>query len=225
HAQTKAYVANGSSSVVTVLDSTNDAVLTTVPVDAGASHVAISKNGLRAYVSNTSANTVSVLDTTTDAVIATIPVGASPSVIAATPNGDYAYVAVTGGVQAISSALNAVIATVNLSQDASGIAITPDGSRVYVTGGDVTVIDTATNSITSSFRAEAAPSTSVTSNAIGVAISPNGMRAYVTNFLGFLNFQFNAGGNVVVLDTSNNTYVQEINLFSFVPGPIAIAPD
>src|SRR5262249_48948506 len=137
----------------------------------------------------------------------------------------FAYVGVTNAIQVVSSALNAVVATVNLSENARGIAITPDGSRVYVTAGDVIVIDTATNSITSTFRAEAAPSTTVISNAMAVAISPDGTRAYVTNFLGFNGFQFNFGGNVVALDTSNNRFIKGVDLFNYVPGPIAIAPD
>src|SRR5215831_4071068 len=148
-AQTKAYLTDGSSNLVTVLDTSNDAALSTVPVGASPSHVAVSKDGLRAYVSNTAANTVSVVNTATDIVISTITVGAGPTVLAATPNGDYVYVAVTGGVQVVSSALRAVVATVNLGANASGIAITPDGSRVYVAGGDVSVIDTATNTVTS----------------------------------------------------------------------------
>ena len=114
-AQTKAYLTNGASNVVTVLDTSNDAVIGTIPVGANPSRVAVSKDGLRAFVSNTAANTVSVIDTATDVVIATIPVGSGPSVIAASPNGDYAYVAVSGGVQVISSALSAVVATVNMS--------------------------------------------------------------------------------------------------------------
>src|SRR6185436_12528539 len=71
-AQTKAYLANGASNLVTVLDTSNDAVLSTIPVGAGPSRTAVSKDGLRAYVSNTSDNTVSVIDTTTDSVTATI---------------------------------------------------------------------------------------------------------------------------------------------------------
>ena len=224
-AQTKAYLANGSSNVATVLDTSNDAVLSTVPVGANPSQVAVSKDGLRAYVSNTTENTVSVIDTATDAVIGTIPVGAGPSVIAATPNGEYVYVAVSGGIQVISTALNSVVATVNMTAGASGIAITPDGSRVYVAGGDVTVIDTATNTITSTFRAEAVANPNLISNAVSIAISPNGTRAYVTNFIFNFGFEFNAAGNVAVMDTSNNSFVRAINLFRFQPGPIALAPD
>jgi YVTN family beta-propeller protein len=101
--QTKAYLANGASNLVTVLDTSNDAVLNTIPVGASPSQVAVTKDGLRAYVSNSASNTVSVIDTATDAVIATIPVGAGPSVIAATPNGDFVYVVVSGGVDVVSA--------------------------------------------------------------------------------------------------------------------------
>src|SRR5262249_58323087 len=103
--------------------------------------------------------------------------------------------------------------------------ITPDGSRVYVTGGDVSVIDTATNTVISSFRAEAAASPTVINSAVSVAISPSGTRAYVTNFIYNFGFEFNAAGNVAVLDIATNSVVATINLFRFQPGPIALAPD
>ena len=62
-----------------------------------------------------------------------------------------------------------------------GVAVTPDGKKVYVanensvTGvpGSVSVIDTATNTVTSTITVGHQP--------FGVAIAPNGKKVYVTN--------------------------------------------
>ena len=85
--QNKAYLTHGSGNLVTVIDTAANAVLRTIPVDAGPVKVAMSKDGSRAYVVNATAATVSVIDTDSDTVVSTIPVGASPSAIAVTPNG------------------------------------------------------------------------------------------------------------------------------------------
>ena len=77
-----------------------------------------------------------------------------------------------------------------------GIAVTPDGAFAYVAncGGNVFVIDTATNKVATKFPAGACPT--------GVAITPDGTRAYVTIAT---NVNGIGAGAVTVIDTSNNT--------------------
>ncbi|TVL91300.1 IPT/TIG domain-containing protein [Streptomyces sp. SAJ15] len=78
------------------------------------------------------------------------------------------------------------------------IAFTPDGTRAYVTnsGGDtVSVIDTATNTVTGTVTVGAAP--------WGVAIHPDGTRAYVTN---------STAGTVSVINTTTNTVIATITV-------------
>ncbi|WP_407695990.1 YncE family protein, partial [Sphaerimonospora thailandensis] len=73
----------------------------------------------------------------------------------------------------------------------TGVAITPDGNRAYVTNfftGNVSVINTATNTVTTTVPVGAGPA--------GVAITPGGNRAYVTNF---------GSNNVSVINTATNT--------------------
>src|SRR6266851_4582487 len=78
-ALTSAYVTNASGTV-SVIDTTTNTVVATIPVGLFPSGVAITPDGTRAYVinqfvTNQGDNTVSVIDTMTNTIVATIPVG------------------------------------------------------------------------------------------------------------------------------------------------------
>jgi YVTN family beta-propeller protein len=105
-----------------------------------------------------------------------------------------------------------VTATVPLASHAfpQGVAITPDGARAYVTNvhpGTVSVIDTATNTVTATITVGDVPR--------GVAITPDGARAYVTN---------EHSDTVSVIDTATNTVTATITVGDF-PFGVAITPD
>lgn len=76
--------------------------------------------------------------------------------------------------------------------------MSPNGARVYVTGGGslgmVSVIDTATNTVTASFSVGGSP--------FGIAVNPDGGTAYVS--LGT--------GKVDVIDTATNTVTTTIDV-------------
>lgn len=104
------------------------------------------------------------------------------------------------------------VATATAGAGASAVALSPDGKRAYVTNADgnsVSVIDTATNTVTTTIAVGANPQ--------AVAITPNGARAYVAN----------AGGDSVsVINTATNRVVNTIRLGpGSSPGAIAISPD
>ncbi|MET8645927.1 cytochrome D1 domain-containing protein, partial [Streptomyces sp. NPDC004675] len=121
-----AYVANGGSGNVSVIDTRTNTVVATVPVGSGPQGVASTPNGRRVYVANRGSNTVSVIDTRTNTVVATIPVGTMPLGIAITPNGRRVYVAnVLSGVSVIDTRTNTVVATVPVGGTLAGVAITP----------------------------------------------------------------------------------------------------
>jgi YVTN family beta-propeller protein len=91
-----------------------------------------------------------------------------------------------------------------------GVAITPDGAFAYVTnaGSDtVSVIDTATNTVTTTVTVGSGPG--------GVAITPDGAFAYATNV---------NSGNVSVIDTASNTVTTTVPVGSYPIG-VAITPD
>ena len=57
-----------------------------------------------------------------------------------------------------------------------GVAVSPDGTKVYVAneyGNTVSVIDTATNTVTATVNVGSGP--------FGVAVNPDGTKVYVAN--------------------------------------------
>jgi YVTN family beta-propeller protein len=57
----RAYVTNGSGTV-SVIDTGEGVVITTIPVGINPGGVAVSSDGRRAYVANSSSNTISVIN-------------------------------------------------------------------------------------------------------------------------------------------------------------------
>ncbi len=144
----RAYVGNGNSNNVTVIDGSGG-VVATIPVGINPVGVAISPNGSRVYVANhmgTTSGSVSVIDTAANTVIATIPVGRRPFGLVVSPSGHRVFVAnsMDDTVSIISTETNTVIAAVQVGDSPNGAAISPDGRRLYVTNSGahtVSVID------------------------------------------------------------------------------------
>ncbi|MHB8101362.1 MAG: PKD domain-containing protein [Methanosarcina sp.] len=84
------------------------------------------------------------------------------------------------------------------------------GPYAYITNeyeNTVSVIDTATNTVTATIP--------VGSNPIGVAVSPDGTKVYAANYY---------GKTVSVIDTATNTVIATVNVGSS-PNGIAVSPD
>jgi YVTN family beta-propeller protein len=224
HAQ-NAYITNRNSSTVSVIDTTTDAVIATIPVGLGPFGVAVSSDG-KVYITTPPSNTVSVIDTATNTLTATIPVGLPQNcgltcphtAVAVSPDGGKVYVTngfLANTVSVIDTATNTVTATIP-SPSPLGVAVTPDGSKVYVANGlfngTVSVIDTTTNTVSSTITAGVGP--------FGLAVSPDGSKVYVTNELNC---------TVSVIDTATNTVSATIP-FSCFPFPsfptgVVVIPD
>jgi YVTN family beta-propeller protein len=168
-----AYVTNVSGTV-SVIDTTANTVVATIPVGIFPSGVAITPDGTRVYVTNIF-NSISVIDAATNTVVVTIPSGQFPTGIAITPDGTRAYVVnqfVTNQgnstVSVIDTMTNTIVATISVGLGPSEIAITPDGARAYVPDQQdfiISVIDTATNTVVTTIPV---------SGAAGIAITPDG---------------------------------------------------
>lgn len=175
-----------------------------------------------AYVANSQIRTVSVIDLANDSVIATIPtvVGQASLEVAVTPDGNRAYVAGGGGVVVIdtnpsSPTFNTVLRTITINASyVPGVAVSPDGALCYVTTGDigngtVTVIDTGSNTVTTTIAVGGRPS--------GVVFTPDSARAYVVNAFTI---------DLSVIDTASNMVIDTISLpEGHSPEGIAITPD
>ena len=118
-------------------------------------------------------------------VIAVIPIpGYNPNESAVTRDGNTAYVAAEEGSGGPSElfVINAISTTVVTSipltgqNEAFGVAITPDGTQVFVsnvTSNTISVISTASNTVTSTITAGTFPE--------GLAVTPDGSELWVAN--------------------------------------------
>src|SRR5215471_5713243 len=84
-----AYITNGFSNTVSVIDTATNTVTATIPVGSFPFGVAVIPDGSKVYVPNIGDNTVSVIGTATNTVIGSpISFGSGPGGAAVTPEGD-----------------------------------------------------------------------------------------------------------------------------------------
>ncbi len=204
---TLAYVTNSNSNTVSVIDVATNTVTSTITVGSEPEGVAFNPSGTLAYVVNFGSNNVSVIDTATNTVTSSIPVGSWPISVAFNPSGTLAYVTNSNGgsVSVIDVASAAVVNTIVVGPGPDGIAFNPSGTLAYVanagplsnppcgSGDTVSVIDVATNTVTSTITVGGSP--------IAVAFSPSSTFAYVTDC---------SSGAVSVISNLPETSIQNI---------------
>lgn len=144
----KVYVANRGGNSVSVISTTDDTVIQTVPVGAQPVWVTMSGDGLDVYVVNQGDGTVSVIDTATDTVIATIPVGPSPNFAFFESRLQRVYVSNTGNnsisiikgdgitIDVEPNVLPVKLADVMLSGAPASVVALSDGTRAYAALGN-----------------------------------------------------------------------------------------
>ncbi|AKB28648.1 cell surface protein [Methanosarcina siciliae T4/M] len=212
-----AYIANLNSNTVSVINTENSSLTTTVSVGIGPLGVAASPDGTRIYVTNSFYNhrgTVSVIDTALNEVIATVDIGDkySPCGIAVTPDGKKLYVANRDidGVSVIDTSTNTVIATIPVGINPLGVAVNPDGTKVYVTNrysNNVSVIDTATNKVVATVKTGSGP--------CGITVNREGTKLYVANC---------ENNTISIIDTGSNTATASVPAGTWPMG-VAVSPD
>jgi YVTN family beta-propeller protein len=209
-----AYVPNHGEGTVSVVDTANNAVVTTITVGSEPLGAAVDPAGARAYVTNQVAidGTVSVIDTALNGVVATVHVGVGPSGVAVKLPGDRVYVTNRDdkNVSVIDTASLAVVKTIDVGNNPLGIAVNPAGTPAYVVNkgtNDVTVIDTESNAVLVTVPVGNDPS--------HVAVSPDGHRVYVTN---------NSNSSVSVIDAGTNAVVDTIPVGA-QPEGVTFAPN
>lgn len=210
-----AYVANYYANTVSVIDTSTNSVVATVPVGSAPAQVAATPDGSYVYVTNFGSGTVSVIATATNTVVATVS-NVPAWAVATMPNGRGIYVA-DNGADVINTASDAVVATVSCSSRkgrcvapySDAVAVTPNSQYAYVshyTSNNLEVINTTTNAVIKSVKVGNAP--------LSLAVTPNGADVYVAN---------GRSGTVSVVKTSKNRVVKTIKIGG-VPEGLAISP-
>jgi YVTN family beta-propeller protein len=186
----KVYVTNfypyaSITNTVQVINTSTNAVVSTITVGSQPLGVAITPDGTKVYVANDASATVSVINTATNAVIKTITLGTpgnpDPIGVAVSPDGSVVFISSgfpgpNNLVYVIATATDTVTATINIGNNVNpwGVAFTPDGSLAYVARqntGDVAVIDPVMNTVMAYIPTGA--------GAVGVAVTPDGSTLYV----------------------------------------------
>jgi YVTN family beta-propeller protein len=206
-----AYVTNGESNNISVIDTSTNRVAATISVGSNPAGVGINPNGTKVYVANSQSNDVSVIDTATNTVIATVLAGSSPKGVAVSPDGKKVYVTnlASNTVSIIDTTSDSVVSTVKTGKAPTGVAVSPDGKKVYVTNnGDrtVSIINTATKAVVSTVSVGKGPKE--------IAITPDGTKVYVAN---------SESGSISVIDTATNSVISTINVEG-APSGIAVNP-
>ena len=167
-------------------------------------------------------------------VVATIPVGPTPDGIAFTPNSLFAYVAndnnnsLPGGdsVSVINTITKQVVATIPLVQGSEPFTVTINaaGTLAYVTNSNsttISIINTATNTVTGTINGFDGPS--------GMVISPNGVTAYVNNYGGPSGVGSGNGNTISIVNLNTNTITGTITINptppAAAPAAVAISPN
>jgi YVTN family beta-propeller protein len=151
-----AYISNGGSNTVTVLDLVNMRQDRVIAVGAGPSGLAVNPRLNEVYVVNSGSGTVSVINTETNTVAATIPVQRRPYFIDVDAQGDRAYVANSGSnnVSVLDLAHRRVVGVIGAGE-APGLArIANDGKTLVITNrasGSVSIADVRSLKVRSSF--------------------------------------------------------------------------
>jgi YVTN family beta-propeller protein len=195
----KVYVGLFKDDAVAVIDTTQNRVVTTIPVPKGPHGLVVTPDGRKVYVSSDGASTVSVIDTASDKIAASIEVGANPHGLAMSQDGRRVLVSAFGTNRSlvIDTATDRVVGEVAVPQVHNG-TLSADGSRAYVASqkqGEAAIVILDLKTMT---RAGAVP---LDKTPRALDLSPDGKRLYFTL----------AGVNAVqVLDTATNQVVAQI---------------
>jgi YVTN family beta-propeller protein len=155
-----AYVTNGGSGTVTVIDVVNVRVDRELPVGRNPVAVAASPSRNEVYVVNSgvegAAGSVSVIDAESNTVAATIPVHRQPVSIDLDPTGERAYVANSGSntISVLDLKTRRVIAVLGAGEVPVAARISPDGKTIVVAnrgGNSVSLIDPPAKSLRAVF--------------------------------------------------------------------------
>ena len=129
-----AYVTNGRSDSVTVIDVLTLRAIKTIPVGRGPTGVAINPQKNEIYAVNSQSDNVSFIDAERNQVIATVGVHRTPYFISVSADGKRGYVANSGSANVSVLDLDArkVAGTIHVGGSPGLAQVSPDGKSVVV---------------------------------------------------------------------------------------------
>ena len=215
-----AYVTNPGARAITVLNTANDQVTSTIRIHQGPPEsVSFSPDSKTAYVSvygRHAAPLIAFVDTATRTVTSSVPVdNISPGPSATGPDGRYLYVpnhnmvmhgANENILDVINLASHKLIDSIAVEPNPHWVVFDPKNGRLYVTdhmSTVVTVIDASTNSEVTTIEVGETPHSA--------ALSPDGSRLAVTSY---------DGNKVFLINTAND---QEVAVIPVGKNPLDIA--
>ncbi len=157
-----AYITNGGSNTVTVVDLRVLQASATVPVGRGPTGVTESPTRNEIYVVNTDSNNISVIDAESNKVVSTIGVHRAPFFISVSADGKRGYVANSGSANLtiIDLAARKVIKTIQVGGGSNLARVTPDGKLGVVALRDedaVAIVDATTLTLRDKIKTCAKP--------------------------------------------------------------------
>jgi YVTN family beta-propeller protein len=220
----KLYVVNQLSGNVTVINTADRSIATTIPnVGSSPSWIDVSADGSLVFVANSGTNTVTVIDAATDIAIKDVTVGTSPTPSPTFLRYDASHqrVYVTNSVENSVSIIDAAdptsatyltsVATVPVGTTPKSLTVLANGTKVYIANfgsNSVSVIDGATNTVTATITL----GTPTPVSPIFIDSSPDSAQVFVAN-QGTTDQSGNLlPGNVSVIRTSDNTKLKDIAL-------------
>ena len=150
-----AYVTNGKSNTVSVLDMRNYKSVATIPVGSNPTGVAANSQKNEVYVVNTASNSLSVIDAEQNKVVGTVGLERTPYFIDVSADGSRAYVANAGSnsVSVVDLQQRRVLHNIGVGQAPGEARVSRDGKTVVVTErleDSVSIIDAETMTVRSS---------------------------------------------------------------------------
>ena len=172
-----AYISNGGSNTVTVLDLVNMRQDRVIAVGDGPSGLAVNPRRNEVYVVNTGSGTVSVINAETNTVAATIRVQRKPYFIEVDTQGERAYVAnsASNNVSVLDLAKRREIGVIGAGEGPGMARISNDGKTVVISNrvsNSVSIADAHSLQVRSSF--DHCP------GATDVMILPDSSKAFIT---------------------------------------------
>jgi YVTN family beta-propeller protein len=151
-----AWITNGGSNSVTVLDLVNMQQAATVEVGANPTAVAVNPKRAEVYVTNSGSGTLSIIDAKTNRVAATIGVHRDPQWVDVDPEHDRAYVANAGSnnVSVINLAKRRELRAIGVGEGPALARMAPDGRTLVVANrasGSVSIVDVHDEKVRAAF--------------------------------------------------------------------------